>query len=159
MCRSNCLYLITHELMHIMIKTDWSINTRSAVIFRSFILFFIFFPLLGADINAMRSGAKEVKSRKVRIGQCFPNTMVVFDKSEGSSVNLVGKSKGYEKRTPCWIAMNFIDFSNFCSLVKQFIIPSSILIGIFKTWELVVWTRSSTPYSVERSPPAFSHPR
>nr|CAH0108085.1 unnamed protein product [Daphnia galeata] len=48
----------------------------------------------GADINAMRSGSKEVKSRKIRIGQCFPNTMIVFDKSEGSSVNLVGKSKG-----------------------------------------------------------------
>ena len=47
----------------------------------------------------MRSGSKEVKSRKIRIGQCFPNTMIVFDKSEGSSVNLVGKSKGYRERS------------------------------------------------------------
>ena len=53
----------------------------------------LYFP--AADIAAMRSGGKEVKSRKVRIGQCFPNTMIVFDKAEGSSVNLVGKSKGY----------------------------------------------------------------
>ncbi|XP_046631152.1 vesicle-fusing ATPase 1-like [Daphnia pulicaria] len=58
------------------------------------LLILIVKELEGADINAMRSGAKEIKSRKVRIGQCFPNTMIVFDKSEGSSVNLVGKSKG-----------------------------------------------------------------
>ncbi|KZS12965.1 Vesicle-fusing ATPase [Daphnia magna] len=58
------------------------------------LLILIVKELEGADINAMRSGSKETKSRKVRIGQCFPNTMIVFDKSEGSSVNLVGKSKG-----------------------------------------------------------------
>ncbi|XP_057377840.1 vesicle-fusing ATPase 1-like [Daphnia carinata] len=58
------------------------------------LLILIVKELEGADINAMRSGTKEAKSRKIRIGQCFPNTMIVFDKSEGSSVNLVGKSKG-----------------------------------------------------------------
>ena len=47
-----------------------------------------------ADINAMRSGM-EMKSSKSQFGQCFPNTSIVFDKGEGSSVNLTGKSKGY----------------------------------------------------------------
>ncbi|XP_046439746.1 vesicle-fusing ATPase 1-like isoform X2 [Daphnia pulex] len=50
--------------------------------------------LEGADLNAIKSGVSSAKSRELRIGQCFPNTMIVFDKSEGSSVNLVGKSKG-----------------------------------------------------------------
>ena len=55
-------------------------------------IYFFFFP--AADINAMRSGM-EMKSRKAQFGQCFPNTAIVFDKSEGSPVNLTGKSKGY----------------------------------------------------------------
>ena len=42
----------------------------------------------------MRAGGKDIKSRKINMGQCFPNTMIVFDKAEGSSLNLVGKSKG-----------------------------------------------------------------
>ncbi|EFX83075.1 hypothetical protein DAPPUDRAFT_240599 [Daphnia pulex] len=51
--------------------------------------------LVGADINAIKSGVSSAESRKLRIGQCFPNsTTIIFDKSEGSSVNLVGKSKG-----------------------------------------------------------------
>jgi len=49
--------------------------------------------LEAADINGLRSG-NEMKPRKVQIGQCFPNTSIVFDKSEGSPLNLVGKSKG-----------------------------------------------------------------
>lgn len=47
-----------------------------------------------ADVSAMRGGAKEVKARKARIGLAYPNTVIVFDKAEGSSLNLVGKSKG-----------------------------------------------------------------
>lgn len=47
-----------------------------------------------ADLSAMRGGGKEVKSRKTRIGLAYPNTVIVFDKAEGSSLNLVGKSKG-----------------------------------------------------------------
>lgn len=50
--------------------------------------------LEAADVNAIRAGGKDIKSRKINIGQCFPNTMIVFDKAEGSSLNLVGKSKG-----------------------------------------------------------------
>jgi hypothetical protein len=69
---------------------------HSAVIFWSFFLFY-----LGADINVLKSGVSSAESCKLRIGQCFPDTMIVFDKSEGSSVKLVKKSKGYEKRTPC----------------------------------------------------------
>jgi vesicle-fusing ATPase len=46
-----------------------------------------------ADLNAIRAG-KDAKPRKARLGQCFPNTMIIFDKAEGASVNLTGKSKG-----------------------------------------------------------------
>ncbi|XP_046439782.1 vesicle-fusing ATPase 1-like [Daphnia pulex] len=58
------------------------------------LLIIIVKELEGADINAIKSGVSSAKSRELRIGQYFPNTMIVFDKSEGSSVNLVGKSKG-----------------------------------------------------------------
>ncbi|EFX83007.1 hypothetical protein DAPPUDRAFT_240520 [Daphnia pulex] len=58
------------------------------------LLILIVKELEGADLNAIKSGVSSAKSRELRIGQCFPNTMIVFDKSEGSSVNLVGKSKG-----------------------------------------------------------------
>lgn len=86
-----------HEWAYVLIQTHRPINTHSAVLCFLYLgHFFVFF--LGADINAMRSGSKEVKSRKIRLGQCFPNTMIVFDKSEGSPVNLVGKSKGYRER-------------------------------------------------------------
>lgn len=56
----------------------------------------------------MRSGAKEAKPRKIRIGQCIPNTMIVFDKTEGSSVNLVGKSKGYVLNSYSFCLVNLI---------------------------------------------------
>ena len=32
--------------------------------------------------------------RKVHVGQCFPNTTIMFNKADGSSLNLIGKSKG-----------------------------------------------------------------
>ena len=51
-------------------------------------------PLVAvADLNAIRAG-KDSKARKANKGQCFPNTMIVFDKAEGAAVNLTGKSKG-----------------------------------------------------------------
>jgi len=46
-----------------------------------------------ADISAIKAG-KDAKPRKARLGQCLPNTVIVFDKAEGSSLNLTGKSKG-----------------------------------------------------------------
>jgi len=72
-----------------------------------------------ADINAMRSGM-EMKSRKAQFGQSFPNTAIVFDKSEGSPVNLTGKSKG---KTPHQSVINpNWDFQNMGvgGLDKQF---------------------------------------
>lgn len=47
-----------------------------------------------ADINAFKTGAKDSKPLKVKMGRCIANTAIVFDKAEGSSLNLVGKSKG-----------------------------------------------------------------
>jgi vesicle-fusing ATPase len=65
--------------------------------FFSLIFIFILSMFLVADVNAMRAGCSNIKTRKINIGQCFPNTMIVFDKAEGSSLSLleVGKSKGY----------------------------------------------------------------
>nr|SVE74412.1 EOG090X0CAY [Daphnia barbata] len=58
------------------------------------LLILIVKELEAVDVEAMRSGSKDTKSHKIRLGQCVPNSVIVFDKCEGSSVNLVGKSKG-----------------------------------------------------------------
>ena len=38
---------------------------------------------------------KSSPKNKVQIGQLLPNSAVIFEKSEGSPLNLIGKSKGY----------------------------------------------------------------
>ncbi|CAF0927818.1 unnamed protein product [Rotaria sordida] len=46
-----------------------------------------------ADLSAIARG-QSAKARKISIGVTLPNTMVVFERGEGSSINLIGKSKG-----------------------------------------------------------------
>ena len=45
------------------------------------------------DARAVQSG-KDAKPFKVKFGVLLPNTTVVFEKAEGSSIHLIGKSKG-----------------------------------------------------------------
>ena len=45
------------------------------------------------DARAVQSG-KDVKPVKVKFGVLLPNSTVVFEKAEGSSIHLIGKSKG-----------------------------------------------------------------
>lgn len=39
-------------------------------------------------------GSGDSKPRKVKLAQLIPNSVVIFEKAEGSSLNLVGNSKG-----------------------------------------------------------------
>jgi len=46
-----------------------------------------------ADLSAVARGQSS-KARKVNVGVTLPNTMVVFERADGSAINLSGKSKG-----------------------------------------------------------------
>ncbi|UJR28787.1 hypothetical protein I4U23_010013 [Adineta vaga] len=46
-----------------------------------------------SDLSAIARG-QSTKARKIALGVSLPNTMVVFERAEGSSINLIGKSKG-----------------------------------------------------------------
>lgn len=46
-----------------------------------------------ADLNASIEG-KTSSKRKIEFGQLLPNSAIIFEKAEGSSLNLIGKSKG-----------------------------------------------------------------
>ncbi len=48
---------------------------------------------LAVDLSAVARG-QSTKARKIPLGVSLANTMVVFERSEGSSINLAGKSKG-----------------------------------------------------------------
>ena len=47
----------------------------------------------GIDLSAGIDG-KASKPIKLKSGQLLPNSSVIFEKTEGSSLNLIGKSKG-----------------------------------------------------------------
>ncbi len=53
----------------------------------------VIFYIIAADLSAVARG-QNAKARKISLGVTLPNTMVVFERGEGSSINLVGKSKG-----------------------------------------------------------------
>lgn len=53
--------------------------------------------LEAADIKAIKAG-QDAKPMETRLGQCLGDTIVIFNKREGSLLNLVGKSKGREAR-------------------------------------------------------------
>lgn len=46
-----------------------------------------------ADLAAT-IGGKESKHIKLQSGQLLPNSAIIFEKAEGSPLNLIGKSKG-----------------------------------------------------------------
>ena len=48
---------------------------------------------LAVDLAALARGQTS-KARKIPVGVSLPNTMVVFERAEGTSINLAGKSKG-----------------------------------------------------------------
>lgn len=54
------------------------------------------FSFLAADLAAIKQG-RDSKPIKTTLGQLLPNTVVQFEKAESSSLNLVGKAKGYNK--------------------------------------------------------------
>jgi hypothetical protein len=45
------------------------------------------------DLSAVARG-QSTKARAIPLGVTLANTMVVFERAEGSSINLAGKSKG-----------------------------------------------------------------
>lgn len=52
------------------------------------------FPFSAVDISAIKAG-QDAKPRKTRMGRCLGDTIIQFEKAENSSLNLVGKAKGY----------------------------------------------------------------
>ena len=46
-----------------------------------------------------RAGQGEAKNVKANVGLSFPNTAITFEKAEGTSINLIGKSKGKVRKT------------------------------------------------------------
>ncbi|VDK49744.1 unnamed protein product [Cylicostephanus goldi] len=46
------------------------------------------------DLNSAASGDEKSKPFPIDCGQLLPNSAIIFDKEEGSQLNLVGKSKG-----------------------------------------------------------------
>lgn len=54
------------------------------------------FDVNKAAVAAMGEGGESApsKPRQIDAGELLPNSVIVFDKEEGSMLNLVGKSKG-----------------------------------------------------------------
>ncbi|WKX90797.1 hypothetical protein Q1695_009556 [Nippostrongylus brasiliensis] len=48
----------------------------------------------GIDLNSAASGDEKSKPFPIKCGQLLPNSAIIFDRKEGSTLNLVGKSKG-----------------------------------------------------------------
>ncbi|XP_046638787.1 vesicle-fusing ATPase 1-like [Daphnia pulicaria] len=86
---------MAHEFLEKFHHQSFSVGQQLGFKFQELpLLILIVKKLEGVDINFLRTGVSSTESRKVRIGQLFPNTMIVFDKSQKSSIYLVGKSKG-----------------------------------------------------------------
>jgi hypothetical protein len=51
------------------------------------------FCCLAANLSAIAAGQKST-ARQVSVGVILANTMVIFERAEGSTINLAGKSKG-----------------------------------------------------------------
>lgn len=54
----------------------------------------IFLLFLAIDATAYAKENKNVEPIKTKFGRLLGNTIVQFEKAEGSSVNLTGKAKG-----------------------------------------------------------------
>nr|CDJ95250.1 ATPase domain containing protein [Haemonchus contortus] len=61
---------------------------------KTFTLSLVVKSIEGIDINAAAAGDEKSKPFPIECGQLLPNSAVIFDKEEGSTINLVGKSKG-----------------------------------------------------------------
>lgn len=51
------------------------------------------------DLSRVGQGG-DAKNVKASVGLSFPNTSIIFEKGEGTSINLIGKSKGKVRRRP-----------------------------------------------------------
>ena len=89
------------------------------------------------DPAAVASG-KDVKPKPTRMGRCLPNTVIQFEKAEGSSINLVGKSKGWVEYP--WVgdtpAFSKIGFTNSIVLSNLVHCVLEYCIFIEKEWFL-----------------------
>jgi hypothetical protein len=48
---------------------------------------------IAADINAIKAG-QDAKPISITLGQCLPDTNIVFNKNKDSFINLTGNCKG-----------------------------------------------------------------
>ncbi|KAK6730543.1 hypothetical protein RB195_007169 [Necator americanus] len=61
---------------------------------KNFTLSLVVKNIEGIDINAAASGDEKSRPFPIECGQLLPNSAIIFDKEEGSQINLIGKSKG-----------------------------------------------------------------
>lgn len=61
---------------------------------KTFTLSLIVKNIDGIDLNSAASGDEISRPFPIECGQLLPNSAIIFDKEEGSNINLVGKSKG-----------------------------------------------------------------
>ncbi|KIH62580.1 ATPase, AAA family [Ancylostoma duodenale] len=61
---------------------------------KSFTLSLVVKSIDGIDLNSAASGDEKARPFPLDCGQLLPNSAIIFDKEEGSQLNLVGKSKG-----------------------------------------------------------------
>lgn len=85
------------------------------------------------DASSIRDN-KNAEAKKINFGRLTGNAVIQFEKAENSSINLVGKAKGY-----AWTWMNLtLDFDIFILISeKSFVNQSSTQIGTLARWESV----------------------
>lgn len=84
------------------------------------------------DANSIRDN-KNVEPKKITFGRLSGNAVIQFEKADNSSINLVGKAKGWVK---LWLLEQQV--SEYCLIAaKWFVSLSSTQTGILEKWESV----------------------
>lgn len=83
------------EFLYAFPNQVFTVGQQLGFSFKEKILVLVVKDIEVVNINTVKSN-QDAKPKKNKIGQLFPNTAVQFEKAEASSLNLVGKSRGYK---------------------------------------------------------------
>ncbi|KRT81863.1 AAA protein, partial [Oryctes borbonicus] len=78
-------------------RQAFTVTQQLAFYFKNKLLSLVVKDLEAADLNAIQQG-RNAKPHKTKVGQLLPETIVIFEKAENSSLVLTGKSKGKLQR-------------------------------------------------------------
>ncbi|GJQ71490.1 hypothetical protein Trydic_g11207 [Trypoxylus dichotomus] len=78
-------------------RQAFTVTQQLAFYFKNKLLSLVVKDLEAADLNAIQQG-RNAKPHKTKTGQVLPETIVIFEKAENSSLILTGKSKGKLQR-------------------------------------------------------------